>query len=215
MAAESKKTTERLCETAESLFGKLGFANVSLRKITEAAGANLAAVNYHFGSKEELYKEVLLRRLRPLNEERLAMLAQAEQLAGDQPIPLRSVLEAFIRPLLRRAADPALGGIPLLRLISRDLTDPRPFMHDELAREFGPVVSRFTEVLSQIQPRLPPADLFWRLQFTIGALVYVAAKQHDLVVPGHGTGQTVDDTAISRRLIDFCTAGFAAATSIP
>ena len=101
MTTEAQSTKEKILDTAERLFGQQGFPCTSLRQITDEAGVNLAAVNYHFGSKEDLYKGVLIRRLRPVNEERMRLLTHVEQLAGEQPVPIRSILETFIRPLLR------------------------------------------------------------------------------------------------------------------
>jgi AcrR family transcriptional regulator len=207
---EPQVTRDHILEAAERLFGQHGFSCASLRQITDEAGVNLAAVNYYFGSKEDLYKEVLFRRVRPVNEERLTLLTQTEQLAGDQPVPLRSVLDTFIRPLLRRAADQALGGMPFLRLISRDLTDPQPFLLDEMAREFDPLVTRYTQALTQALPGMPLPELFWRMQFAIGALLYAAAHQHDFERVSHGLCRGNDFDGCIARLVDFCAAGLGA-----
>jgi AcrR family transcriptional regulator len=210
MPIESQATRDRVCEAAEHLFGEHRFSNTSLRQITEEAGVNLAAVNYHFGSKEDLYRQVLLRRLRPMNAERLTLLTQAEQLAGDQPVPVRAILGTFIRPLLRRAADAASGGRSFLRLISRDLMDPPPFMQDEIARELEPLVARYTHALGQARPDLPRSELFWRMQFAIGAVLYTAAHQHDFERLSQGLCRGDDLDGCIRRLVDFCTAGLGA-----
>ena len=70
-------TRERILNAAELLFVEQGFEATSLRQITTKAAANLAAVNYHFGSKQALIREVFERRLRVLNAERLAQLDAA------------------------------------------------------------------------------------------------------------------------------------------
>ena len=69
-------TKERILDTAEALFMEHGFEATGLRSMTTAAGVNLAAVNYHFGTKEELFEAVLTRRLDPMNQERVALLDQ-------------------------------------------------------------------------------------------------------------------------------------------
>jgi AcrR family transcriptional regulator len=210
MSIESQATRDRILAAAERLFGLHGFPCASLRQITDEAGVNLAAVNYHFGSKEDLYKAVLIRRIRPVNEERLTLLGQAEQLAGEQPVPLRAILDTFIRPLLRRAAGESPGGMYFLRLISRDLTDPQPFMLAEMVREFDPLVARYTRVLTQTLPGIPLPELYWRMQFTIGGMLYAAAHQHDFERTSCGLCQENDLAGCLRRLIDFCTAGLQA-----
>jgi len=208
--AESHATRERLFTAAEQLFGQHGFSDASLRQITDKAETNLAAVNYHFGSKEELYRQVLLRRIRPLNDERLTLLTEAEQLAGDQPIPIRAIVETLVRPLLRRAADKSSGGAALVRLVSRDLADPQPFMLGEMARELDPLIARYTRALTQAMPGMPVAELFWRMQFIIGTFLYVAAHQHDFERISHGLCSGDDVEGCTWRLIDFCTAGLCA-----
>ena len=210
---EAATTPDRILDAAERVFGQHGFARTSLRQITRQARVNLAAVNYHFGSKEELYRQVVVRHVRPLNEERAALLAQAEQLAGDQPVPLRAVLDTFLRPVLRRAADGATGGRAFLRLLARDLLDPPPFLQAVMAAEFAPLMKRYDEILRPTLPDVPPAELFWRMQFTVGAMLFVAAHQHDLVPPPEGHGAGGDWDGCIRRLIDFCTAGLGA--SVP
>lgn len=210
MLIESHNTRERILESAEKLFGQHGYSCASLRQITEEAGANLAAVNYHFGSKEELYRQVLLRRVRPVNEERLMLLTQAEQLAGDQPVPLRAIIDSFIRPLLRRASDRTLGGIAFLRLISRDLTDPQPFLADEMAKEFDPLVTRYADALTQVLSGVALPELFWRMQFVFGAMLYAAAHQHDFDRISHGLCHADDLEGCIRRLVEFSAAGMAA-----
>jgi AcrR family transcriptional regulator len=204
---ESHTTRERILRAAECLFGQHGFSDSSLRQITDEAGVNLASVNYHFGSKEELYRQVLLRCVRPLNEERLTLLTEAEQLAGDQPVPLRAIVDTLIRPPLRHAADRSSGGIALVRLISRDLADPQSFMLGEMAKEFDPLIARYTHALTQALPGVPLAELAWRMQFLIGALLYMAAHQHDLEKITHGLCSGDDVDGCIRRLIDFCAAG--------
>jgi len=207
---EAATTPDLILDAAERVFGQRGFPRASLRQITQLARVNLAAVNYHFGSKEELYRQVVTRHLRPLNEERVALLAQAEQLAGDQPVPLRAVLDTFIRPLLRRATDGAPGGRAFLRLLSRDLLDPPPFLQAAMAEEFAPLMKRYAGILRPTLPGVPPAELFWRMQFTVGAMLFVAAHQRDLASLPEGPGAGGEWDGCIGRLIDFCTAGFGA-----
>ena len=90
-------TKETILDSAEQLFAEQGFAPTSLRAITARAGVNLAAVNYHFGSKADLSREVLARRLEPLNRERLRLLDACE--ATGKP-PLEGIVAAFVAPAL-------------------------------------------------------------------------------------------------------------------
>ena len=110
MAKTDTKT--RILDTAERLFAQKGFDAVSLRNIIASAKVNLAAVHYHYGSKQALIYAVIARRLRPINEERLAKLAEARANAGRRPVKLENVLECLFRPLFRVQADPKAGPEP-------------------------------------------------------------------------------------------------------
>jgi len=91
-------TRDRIFIAAEKLFAINGFAEVSVRDITTAAGVNLAAVNYHFGSKDALLFEIFRTRTRELNRARARLLHEAEDAPGDTP-RLRNILFALVAPL--------------------------------------------------------------------------------------------------------------------
>ena len=204
---DAQTTKNGIADAAEFLFAEHGFTGTSLRQITEKAGANLASVNYHFRSKQDLYRHVLFRRLRPINAERLTFLAQAEQLAGDHPVPFKAVIDTFVRPWLRRATAPAPTGSQSQRLLSRELIDPQPFLREELARENEPVSTRYAQVISQSLPGVPALELYWRLQFTLGALLSAAVRWNDLHGSAPRPGLAGDGEGSIRRLVEFCAAG--------
>ena len=89
-------TKERILDAAEGLFADRGFPGTSMRDITQGADANIAAVNYHFGSKEALLLAVLERRIEPVNQARLARLDELESSAGGQPVPIEDVVKALM-----------------------------------------------------------------------------------------------------------------------
>ena len=107
-------TRNRLLDAAQRLFVENGIGTSSLRAITTKAGANLASVNYHFGSKEALIHAVFARSLEPLNQERLANLDRVEAEAGDSPPELEAVLESFLGPTFRMMEDPRAREFPCL-----------------------------------------------------------------------------------------------------
>src|SRR5213594_4298055 len=98
-----RDTRSRILDVAEELFGEQGLDRVSIRDITRKAKVNLAAINYHFGSKEDLVVAVFERRVVPVNEARLAALDAVEQAAGKKSPKLEAILDAFIRPALQRS----------------------------------------------------------------------------------------------------------------
>src|SRR5438477_4352893 len=101
--ATSPDTKTRILDAAERLFVEHGFEATSLRSLTSAAGVNLAAVHYHFGSKEELFQAVLTRRLDPMNQERIDLLERVEREAGSRAPSCEKVLFAMLIPALRLA----------------------------------------------------------------------------------------------------------------
>src|SRR4051812_36059503 len=124
----SPATQEKIFDAAERLFAERGFDGTSLREITTEAGVNLAAVNYHFGSKEDLYRETFLRRMRPMNELRHRLLDQAEQISGDRRVPTRTALDILFRPILSLSHSGSPGVHPFVRCMARNFIDPQPFM---------------------------------------------------------------------------------------
>src|SRR5664279_5420025 len=92
------ETQVKILDTAERLFGEQGYAATSLRHIIAEAGVNLAAIHYHFGSKEDLLNQLVMRKAGPVNEERLAMLDSFEAAAAGGPVPVEKILWAFLEP---------------------------------------------------------------------------------------------------------------------
>src|SRR5712691_4942148 len=108
--ATSADTKTRILDAAEQLFMEHGFEATSLRSLTAAAGANLAAVHYHFGSKEELFQAVLTRRLDPMNAERIELLERVERESTGRPPSCEKILFAMLIPALKLARDEKRGG---------------------------------------------------------------------------------------------------------
>src|SRR3954447_25442612 len=100
-------TRSRILDVAEDLFAERGLDRVSIRDITRKAKVNLAAINYHFGSKDDLIVAVFERRVVPVNEARLASLDVVEKAAGKRSPKLENILEAFIRPAIPSSAEDA------------------------------------------------------------------------------------------------------------
>ena len=100
VVAKPASTKDRILDAAERLLAKKGFKATSLRAITAEAEVNLAAVNYHFQSKEALIRAVIARRIGSVNERRISMLDAIYAAAGDEPLPITAVIDAFIRPVI-------------------------------------------------------------------------------------------------------------------
>lgn len=199
------ETKHRMLEVAEALFGEHGVDRVSIRDITEAAQVNVAAVNYHFGSKEELIAAVFERRLAPLNAERLRMLDLAESSAGSQGPAVEQILEAFVHPALRCCEQNANNNSAFARLLGRCLAETRPEVEALLREQFAPLAARFEKALMKACPHLSRSDVHWRLKFTFGALHHWLLTR-ERFIPGWAEKTTIDDQV--RKLITFTAAGF-------
>ena len=208
-AGRNIATKTRILDTAEALFMTHGFEATSLRSITASAGANLAAVNYHFGSKEELFQSVLTRRLDPMNQRRLDLLTTLERDCAPDSVPCDRILAAMFIPALELARDRERGGTNFLRLLGRAYADPAPFIRQFLSDQYAPMIERFKHAFARSLPDLPARELSWRLHFIMGALSYTLAGTDALkliaqIAPGEGAAS---DEQLLRRLAPFLLAG--------
>jgi len=206
-------TKDRILDAAEALFMAHGYEATSLRSITAAAEANLAVVNYHFGSKEELFETVLTRRLDPMNQRRVALLTSLEERAAPAPVASERILSALLVPALELARDPERGGGNFLRLLGRAYADPAPFIRRFLAAQYAEMIGRFKSAFARALPHLPTRELSWRLHFLMGALSYTLAGTDALkliaeIAPGDGGGGS--DELLLARLAPFLLAGLTA-----
>lgn len=211
MDALSQDTKSRILDAAESLFMEHGFEATSLRQLTTAAGVNLAAVNYHFGSKEELFQAVLTRRLDPMNQERIDLLARYEQEAGARPLTCERILSAMLIPALRLSRDEKRGGKNFLRVLGRAYADPAPFIRNFLSAQYAEMIARFKEAFLEALPHLTRQELTWRLHFVMGALSYTLAGTDALKLMAHAMPHEKDnDELLLQRLAPFLAAGLKA-----
>ena len=206
-------TKERILDTAERLFAKQGYAATSLRGIIAEAGVNLAAVHYHFHSKEALLEAVILRRSVPANRERLALLDRFEEEAGGNPPPLERVIEAFVAPTLRISRDPESGGMVFMRLLGRVHAEG-DLLPKILISQFGEVLERFGAALRKALPDLPPEELFWRLNLAIGALAQTLRGGSKDLETISGLPLSFNSETALERLVTFLSAGFRAPLTV-
>jgi AcrR family transcriptional regulator len=163
----SASTKERILTAAEVLFAQRGFDGGSLRQLTSAAGVNLAAVNYHFGSKDKLVEEVFRRRLDALNADRLNALAKV---AGAPDTTLDDVLGAFIRPALELSNDGS--GSLFMRVLARAFAEHDDRLRQFLSENYGHVMRQFTAEFARLLPQLSREELYWRIDLVTGALTH-------------------------------------------
>jgi len=214
---ESSEVTEvnidtkvRILNAAERLFADHGFAATSLRAITAEAGVNLGAVNYHFGSKDELIEAVFVRRIEPINAERLARLDKLEKGAGTRGPALEEIVEAFIGPALRMSRTPGQAATVVMRLLGHAISQPKEKIRRTFTAQFGEIVERFTVALKRALPERSDEEIFWRLFFMVGAMAHTMALSDHLPELSRGLCHVEDVDDVIRRLVGFISAGMRA-----
>ena len=203
-------TKDRILNAAERLFASDGFEATSLRAITAEAHVNLAAVNYHFQSKEALVEAVIERRLGPVNHQRLALLDAYEVQAAGGPVPLDKIVDAFLRPVLEMVGSHAHEFVPL---IGRLYTEPGEFAERIYKQQFEHLAQRFIPAFQRALPDLPRVELSWRLHFAIGALAHTMGAGKLLKLMSGGLSDVSDVEGTLRRMKSFILAGLTAPIS--
>ncbi len=206
----ASETQRKILDEAERLFSERHYATVTLREITAAAGVNIASVNYHFGSKNILLREVFRRRALDLNRERLTLLDRAEREAAPEPPELEAVLFALAAPPIRwsqEAGGPRARFMRFLRLCRVDATEEIKTL---ISREIGHL-QRFLVPLERILPGSSRADLCWSLHHSLGVIHEATAELDRLARLSDGACHTDDGEEIIDRVVRFCAAGFRAA----
>lgn len=208
-AGRQKTTKERILDSAEHLFAWNGFRGTSLRAITGGAGVNLAAVNYHFGTKEALLEAVLERRLIPLNQKRRENLERVRKDARRQrrkPL-VHDLVLAIIKPTLD-----FLTSVPraedFTAIVTRSFLDPDPTVRRIFLRQVKPVFELIFAGFGEALPELSEKVLLWRLYFLFGAFsqaMYLCISRYDedlIEIPLDSDAET-----ITAAFLPFITAG--------
>lgn len=208
-------TKERLLDAAEVVFAREGYRAASLRAITALAAVNLAAVNYHFGSKRELVEEVFARKLQAMNEARvhsLALVLERARAAG-RPPEARKLIEAFVEATLGHARS-GPGERHFMALVLRSVSDTDRTVQRTFESFMKPTFDSLRDAMTEALPALPADELWWRLQFAIGAMIRV--HHLALATDSGGTKPTQLPVAETIRLLtDFLNAGLSAPPATP
>ncbi len=209
--AGEKATRSRILRAALEVFATRGFEAASLREITDRAEANVAAVHYHFGSREALAQEVLRAVAGPLNRLRLEALDRA--CAAGRP-DLAAVVEALVGPPVTMSFEATGESRLLIRLLVQARAPPRETTNQAIFEQYDAMAVRFVDALIAAEPGLPREEAFWRYAFAIGALMYIVSDSdqgyHRLHRLSGGLCDTDDPQAIVRQLVAFITAGIRA-----
>jgi len=206
MPRTKRATRDKLMDAAEKLFARRGFHGTSLRDITGEIGVDVALVNYHFGSKKQLFAAVLERRGAVLNEERLQRLAEVRRSAAPHAPSTEQVVGAFLDPILERLAHAGPGWHSYFALIAYVNNSPE-WGRKLMGKTFDSTVREFIRAVMQSLPEAAPEDIYWGYNFLTGALTLSLAETGRLDALSDGLCRSTDVAALKARLGPYVAAG--------
>ncbi|HUQ25091.1 MAG TPA: TetR family transcriptional regulator [Burkholderiales bacterium] len=199
------ETRTRILDAAEELFMQHGFGGTSMRHLTSKAGVNLAAVNYHFGSKDALIEAVFRRRLDPMN---VARIAAVDALEATGTPDADAIIRAFVGASLRMLEDAKGGGRNFIRLLGRTYTEPAKGIRQLIGQMYAPTMQRYKAALERALPQMPREELVWRMHFMFGTLAYtLAATDTVQLIAGSKPEDRYDAHLLEDRLTAFLASG--------
>ena len=208
------ETVELILDAAEQLFAEKGFAETSLRLITSKAGVNLAAVNYHFGSKKALIQAMFSRFLGPfcisLERELDRRMAKPEVKPS-----LEELLEMLVEQAL--AVKPRSGNdlSIFMRLLGLAFSQSQGHLRKYLEEVYGKVFRRYMLLLNEVAPRLPPLEIFWRVHFMLGAAAFSMSGIKALrAIAETDFGVNTSIEQVMRLMVPFLAAGMRAQSGV-
>ena len=197
----------RLLEAAEQLFAERGFETVSVRDVTQLAKANVAAVNYHFGSREGMVALVVSRYLIPVNEERLARLDALERKWSGKAVPLEEIIDAFVRPVVGLVRKSELSQSLFGKLVGRIFAMQGEGLPPAVEEQMKTLIERFIRALGKALPTVSQEELVWRMHFLVGSIIHMLMNQEMLQrLSGGASGNPTMEVTLG-RFIRFAAAG--------
>lgn len=221
-ARQSASTRERLIEAAVRLFGERGIEATSLRALTDTAGSNIAAVNYHFGSKEGLLRAVIDQTMRAVNDERALRLDELESAA--QPVSIAALVRAFVEPGVGLTEGHGHRGPDVARFIGRVMSEPDTRVRQIFAEQVESVEGRYLAAFRRALPDLDEDGVRFAYTSVLGLLsVYQSGAFATLDwAPEEDSGAAASGFGVvdRERLVAFMTGGILAilpakATTVP
>jgi AcrR family transcriptional regulator len=195
----SDRTRTAILAAAERLYADRGFGDVTLRDIVAAADVNLAAVNYHFGSKDELIAELFVTRSLALNRERLSELKAAEEVRSGRA-PIEAVLRALVGPTLRGCLGPDNQRSTAARFMIRVSIESVPPIRRIRNREIDHL-RKFVAAMARSLPGCSDVELYWGLHFALAMAQQTVRDSERLTKLSEGKCDVDDVDDIIERVV--------------
>ena len=198
------QTTTAILDAAEQLFAANGIDGTAIREITRTADVNVAAVHYHYGTKEALLRAVTDRVVGPMNERRFELLTRARERAAPSHPDIDAVIDAFVRPDIETLVDLQHRGPTVAHFLGRVYSDQTPWIREMAGAQFGEVGRRFFPPIAVALPHLRPDEIAWRMSQVTALVVHTFATWPAAGVDAAGAERTIT------RLCAFVTAALRA-----
>jgi AcrR family transcriptional regulator len=195
----SDHTRSAILAAAERLYADRGFGDVTLRDIVAEANVNLAAVNYHFGSKDELIAELFVTRSLATNRERLNELKAAEEKGGGRA-DIDAILRALVGPTLRGCLGPDREGSTAARFMIRASIESVPPIRRIKNREIDHL-RKFAAAMRRSLPGRDEAELYWGLHFALAMAHHTIREKERLAKLSEGHCDLNDVQGIIDRVV--------------
>jgi AcrR family transcriptional regulator len=197
---------DEILDAAEIEFADSGYKGTSLRNVADRAKVTQALINYYFGSKEGLFREVYTRRGKQISDERSERFALLRK-SGKAP-KIRDVIEAFLLPALKMRE--MAGGRTFMRLNARLHTEPPEISYKLRTDVYDKSTRVFAEILREALPHLSAKDAYWRTTLVVGAYLYAFSDTHRLDVMAPGVCNPNDHDEVLDAITAFVTGGMLA-----
>ncbi|WP_299008398.1 TetR/AcrR family transcriptional regulator [uncultured Shewanella sp.] len=207
--ANQSDTKTKILDSAEKLFAERGFSETSLRLITSKAEVNLASVNYHFGSKKELIRAVLARYMDVFMPAAAGAILQVKE--QKECTSLNDIFSTLVSPLLDLNHVRTNGTLIFLQLLGRGYIESQGHLRWFITTHYGQYLTQFVHAVADSAPEIPAAEMFWRLHFTLGTVVFTMASADALTeIAAADFNEHNDIEAVIRKVIPYLSAGVSA-----
>lgn len=197
-------TKERLLAAGEILFSRFGYDGTTARKIAELAEAPVALINYHYGSKEGLYRAIFERRAPAIYDQRVVGL----QLARSEPDldkRVELVVKALIVPMFGLRNDGNGGAFG--RILARELSDASSEGRGIFREMFDPVAMMMIDAVRECFPDWTPAEVHWAYHTMLGAMMIVMIDDGRIARLSGGAADSTDIETAAAHIVAILTAG--------
>ncbi len=199
MTIPESGSKRKLLDAAEKLFADKGFEAVSVRDITQLAKTNVAAVNYHFGSRDGLLTLVMMRYMLPVTEERLLRLEVIEKKWFGKAAPLEEIIDALVRPLATQVMKSDLSERLFYKLMGRIFALQGDGLPGPVEDQIKQIAARFSKTFAKALPSLGAEELAWKIHFLVGGMIHMLTHQ-DMIyrISGGASGVPTMEVTLGR-----------------